>query len=68
MSLTKFDAIRMFGSVRKLADALGVSEQAVHAWGYSVPQLRAYQLQEIVGARISGLDYGVDDPQSTGQK
>lgn len=45
------DAIQLFGSVRKLAEALGLSVQAIYAWGDTVPELRAYQLRDILAAR-----------------
>lgn len=41
------DAIQQFGSVRKIAEALGLSVQAIYAWGDEVPPLRVYQLREI---------------------
>jgi DNA-binding transcriptional regulator YdaS (Cro superfamily) len=41
------DAIAVFGSRRKLADALGVSTQAIYQWGEFVPKLRAYEILEI---------------------
>ena len=46
--MTKQEAIDLFeGSIRKLADALGITEQAVHQWGDEVPALREYQIREI---------------------
>lgn len=46
--MKKSEALKPFGgSVRKLAEALGISEQAVHQWGDDVPQLRVYQIKEI---------------------
>ena len=48
--MTKQEALALFDdSVRKLADALGITEQAVHQWGDTVPELRAYQIREIAG-------------------
>lgn len=47
------EAIQLFGSIRRVAEALGVSVQAVYAWGDLVPPLRAYQLREI--ATLRGL-------------
>lgn len=49
--MTKEEAIAAFGGVRKLADALGISEQAVHQWGATVPELRVYQIREILRVR-----------------
>lgn len=45
------DAIQLFGSVRKLAEALGLSVQAIYAWGDTVPELRAYQLRDLLANR-----------------
>jgi DNA-binding transcriptional regulator YdaS (Cro superfamily) len=42
-------AIKVFGSRRKLADALGISTQAIYQWGEYVPKLRAYEILEIEG-------------------
>lgn len=39
------------GSVRKLAEALGITEQAVHQWGETVPELRQYQIRDILRER-----------------
>lgn len=49
--MTTDEAKKLFdGSVRKLANALGITEQAVHQWGGEVPELRVYQIREIVKA------------------
>lgn len=40
-------AIKKVGSLRKLAELLNISTQAVHAWGDEVPALRVFQLQVI---------------------
>lgn len=37
--------------VRNLAEALGLSVQAVYAWGDTVPRLRQYEIREILAAR-----------------
>jgi hypothetical protein len=44
----KEEAIRIFGSVKLLADALGVWPQAVYKWGHIVPDYRRMQIQEIL--------------------
>lgn len=47
--MTTKEAIAMFGgSRRRLAEALGISVQAVAQWGDMVPKLREYQIKEIV--------------------
>jgi hypothetical protein len=38
------DAIRHFGSVRALAEAIQVNRQAIYQWGESVPKARRYEL------------------------
>ncbi len=51
VEMTKEEALRLFdGSARKLADALGITEQAVHQWGDVIPMLRAYQIRNIIAA------------------
>jgi len=40
------EAAALFGSKRKLAEALGITEQAVYQWGEKVPELRLYQIKE----------------------
>jgi DNA invertase Pin-like site-specific DNA recombinase len=47
------EAIKIFGSVRGIAKALGISVQAVHRWGDSVPRLRAYQIRDLLAVKTS---------------
>lgn len=54
--MTKAEAVAAFGSVRKLAEALGITEQAVHQWGEDVPSLRVYQVRELIRARGARKD------------
>lgn len=54
--MTKEKAIAIFGSVRALADALGITEQAVNQWKEDVPPLRDYQIRELVHARKTKKD------------
>lgn len=50
--MTKQEALDMFdGSARKMAEALGVSVQAIHQWGDVVPELRVYQIKALAGKR-----------------
>ena len=44
--MTKAQAIEHFGSISKLAKALGVSYEAIRQWE-EVPELRQYQLERI---------------------
>ena len=41
------EAIDFFHGAGPLAKALGITRQAVHDWGETVPELRAYQLSQI---------------------
>lgn len=40
-------AIKVFGTRRKLADALGISTQATYQWGDVVPKLRVYEVLDL---------------------
>jgi hypothetical protein len=42
------DAIRTFGSKRKVAKAVGIDPRSVSDWKEIIPELRAYQIVEIV--------------------
>ncbi|WP_027858458.1 Cro/CI family transcriptional regulator [Marinobacterium jannaschii] len=51
------DAIKHFGGrdnggVKKMAEALGVTTNAIYQWGPFVPQLRALELKEITGGAL----------------
>ena len=43
--MTTQQAIDFYGSVRALAHALGISTQAVYAWGDTPPMSAQYELQ-----------------------
>lgn len=45
------EAVEKFGGVRALAEALGVSVQAVHQWGEDVPKLRVYHINAVLAER-----------------
>ncbi len=48
--MTTKEALTLFGdSYRKLAEALGITEQAVRQWGDNVPELRVYQIKCVAG-------------------
>lgn len=51
--MTRAEAVKIFGSVRRLAEALSISDQAVRSWGDDVPPLRRYQILEILARRES---------------
>ena len=42
-------AISKIGSAAELARLLGISPQAVSQWGGVIPELRARQIEEILG-------------------
>jgi hypothetical protein len=48
-------------SVRELAGALGITREAVYQWGEDVPQLRAYQIKEILAKRAK-VSHGETPP------
>jgi hypothetical protein len=43
--MTRTEAIKHFKSIPALAQALGISYEAVRQWGEEVPDLRQYQLE-----------------------
>lgn len=49
--MKKMDAIAAFGSASELARALGITRQSVSKWSEDVPELRAYQINEILSQR-----------------
>lgn len=44
LKLKSADLLAKSDGVRNVADALGITTQAVYAWGADVPLLRVYQL------------------------
>lgn len=46
------DAVQHFGGRRKLAEALGITRQAVEAWGVLVVRGVAYRLQVMTGGKL----------------
>ena len=42
------EALAAYPSATALANALGIKRQAVQAWGKYVPDLRAYQLRDLL--------------------
>lgn len=53
------EAIRWYGGVKRLADALGVWPQVVYKWGERPPMARQYEIQ----VRTKG-ELKADDEQS----
>lgn len=46
------DAVQHFGSRRAIADVLGISRQAVYAWGTVVARGAAYRLQVMTSGKL----------------
>ena len=46
------DAIKHFGSVIKLAEALQITRHAVYLWGDNVPCGRAFQIQVLTNGAL----------------
>lgn len=60
--MKKSEAIKLFGNEAGLAAALDISRSAVNQWGDDVPDLRAYQIKEILAAKEASRD-AVSDRQ-----
>lgn len=41
--LLRATLVKRAGGIRELAEALGLTTQAIYAWGVYVPELRVYQ-------------------------
>lgn len=50
--MKKKDAIDHFGSVAALAEALGITPEAIYQWGDDVPESREYQLHFITDGKL----------------
>lgn len=58
-------AVAAFGGVTKLANSLGITRQAVHAWGGVVDQYRAYQIEVVTSGAITRDFLRPDLPPTT---
>lgn len=50
--MTTQESIDHYGSIRALAAALGITPQAVYAWGDTPPELAQYKLQVITDGAL----------------
>ena len=51
--MQKTAAITYFGGITKLADKLGISRQAIHAWPESVPDRWAYKIHYLSDGQLT---------------
>lgn len=50
--MKKSDVIKHFGSKSAVARALGITPSAVSTWPEKVPDLRAYQIEELTKGEL----------------
>ncbi|TLU75374.1 Cro/CI family transcriptional regulator [Mannheimia varigena] len=50
--MKKDEVIEHFGTLEKVAVALGISVSAVSQWGDIIPEKNAYRLQEITEGKL----------------
>lgn len=46
------EAIDHFGTPAALAEALGITREAIYQWGDEVPEARQYQLHLLTGGKL----------------
>lgn len=56
LGMRKKDVIGHFGGLTATAKALGITPQAVYAWGEEVPHLRACQIELITSGSLKRKD------------
>ena len=61
--MRKTDVINHFGSKSAVARALGITPQAVSIWPERVPELRAYQLEQLTGGQLKREPQRPDSPR-----
>lgn len=57
--MQKKEVIKYFGSVQKMADALGVTRQMIYLYDDILPEMIAYKIEVITNGalRVAGSDY-----------
>ena len=50
--MKKTDAIRHFGSVAALAEALDITPEAIYQWGDEVPEGRDFQIEVLTKGKV----------------
>ena len=51
--MKKEDAIKHYGSVQALADALKITRPAIYQWGELVPETKAWKLQALTDSKLT---------------
>lgn len=59
--MTTDEAIKAFGGIKPLADALGIWPTAIYQWGECVPVRRQEQIEAILQERETQEDSRADD-------
>jgi DNA-binding transcriptional regulator YdaS (Cro superfamily) len=50
------DAIKHYGGIKPLADALGIWPHNISRWGDEVPEARAYELEVKTGGKLKAKE------------
>ena len=50
--MQKNEVLEFFGNANKAAKALGISRAAISQWGDEVPELRAFQIQQLTKGKL----------------
>lgn len=48
------EAIRHFGTPAEMARRLGIKPQAIYQWGREIPDLRQYQVDQVINSDLAG--------------
>lgn len=59
--MTTDEAIKAFGGIKPLADALGIWPTAIYQWGERVPVRRQEQIEAMLQERETQEDSRADD-------